>query len=110
MHTHTHESSKVVYTHESKVVHTHESSKVVYTHESKVVHTHESSKVVHTAIRRGFIQVYANTSCSKTEIQETSGMGYRGTGIPCAKCVSHTEFLAHGNNKGESRGKKQTLE
>ena len=28
-----------------------------------------------------------------------------GTGIPCSRCVFKTVYLAHGNRKGEARGR-----
>ena len=28
-----------------------------------------------------------------------------GSGIPCTRCVSHTVYLAHEDNKGEARGR-----
>ena len=37
--------------------------------------------------------------------RETIQHGLQGTGIPCTRCVFHTGYLAHGNNKGEARGR-----
>ena len=44
-------------------------------------------------------------SCSQTEIQGMIWHGLLGTEIPCPGCVSHSGYLAHGNSKGEVRGR-----